>query len=343
MPNPNPEAAAAPGPLPATAPELPPTPAPSPTTEPTEPTPEALDPEPGQPLPAGVREALSTLRADRRQLKAEVESLQRALAALQQQPNPAGAVPAVQTPGPAAPTAPAAPAPTPAAQPPVDPLAQAQEAVAQADQNIAAVRALLKRVKSGDVEGALASLQASNIQPPVSGGPELEDWLEGLSDVYRDQRTEAQVEARLLRTRTAERDQSMRRQADAWAVQAMPELADANSPRARRAQLLMEAHPWLKDDPRGRAILVNAIRGMELQEASPTPASTPAATRPVVIPAPRGQTALPGAPAAIPAASRPAGANELFRKYQATGSEQDKAAWQAALARDMSAPAAARS
>jgi|SRR5689334_1997109 len=353
-PSSQPAAPADPGPLPAgsTVP-LPPSdpPAPGAGAAPGD------DPGENNPsLPHGVREALSSLRADRRSLKAQNEALQAELATLRGTP-PAAAASGVQTPGPAAPPAPptdpAAPAAPPAS---TDPVAQATEAAQQAEANFTAVNALLRRVRTGDVEGALATLQASQIVPPTTEGPALTEWLEGLKEVYAEQRSDARLELKLLETRAKDQATSLRRQGEAYAVKTMPELAKPDSPQAKKAALLKQAHPWLADDPRGQVLLVHAIRGMELAEQSATtPAPTagagtvsrsPASAPAVVVIPQRGQAgaaALPGAPAATLHAppSGPTSA-QLFQKYQQTGSEQDKAAWQASLARDIGRPPAAR-
>lgn len=306
-----------------------------------------------------MREALSTLRADRRTLKATNEALQARLADLEARLAPAVSAPgtaavqpatAVQTPG--STTAPAVPGtPSTPTAPAATPLDQARQAVQQEEQNITAINALLSRARRGDADGVMQTLRDAQLPLPPDPA-DLPVWLEGVKEQYVQRRVDAQVEARMLEARIADQTTHIRRQAQAYAAERMPELAQPNSTRAQMAQKLMQAHPSLASDPMGPVLLVNAILGMEM--AGQRPAATPASATPpavVVIPASRqgaggpgsaSPSVLPGAPAATYGAPAEPSASELFKRYQQTGSDSDKAAYQAALARAINRPANVR-
>jgi hypothetical protein len=265
-------------------------------------------------LPAGLRRTLHDLRAERRELRAELAEIK---AALKNGPPGEDGAP------PAAPPQPATP----------------EQRVARLSAGLNWAKRTLAQVQTGDVDGALAQIRQVNAQPPSTDADSLATWLEGLREVYADELTDAKIDQK-VGLRVAREEATMTREtARAKAIGVMPELAQPDSPRAKMAAQLRQAHPWLAQDPRSDMAIVALIRGVEaLRSDGAAPANgngSPAQPR-VVLPAPRpGAGRLPGpGTRAVPGGSE-LDTKALFKRYEESGKPEDKAAWQAAVARDV--------
>lgn len=295
-----------------------PPPAPS---QPAAPEPDDDDTEaaPGAFPPEAVA-ALSRERKAKREAKATAKALAEENAALKLRLAP-------QPPATQPPQAPPATPPAPVEALKTDALIAAEtlEAEQEGLRNWARtqVNAIQRAVHNGDATAAIANLQTQvskhNVTLPADADAVLV-WLEEVRTAAEDRLEVARGDVRFLRQDSQRRGEAIRSNSQALATEWAPQMVEAGSEQAKRAEMIRTHFPHLDQHPLGPRFIAAAIRGWEVIDAELTAKGTkPAAGRPAPVAVPPAAR-LPSTPApVIPA--RPAEGKEtakaIFAKFVA--------------------------
>jgi hypothetical protein len=188
-------------------------------------------------------------------------------------------------------------------------------------------------------DAVLAELDKHGVRVPDRTPEGLADFL---AEVRENATTElAKLSARieLAQGQASQQADFERAQASQVANEYMPELADAESPRAKRFEQIMAIHPELKGHPRGPLAAMVQVLGMEALDSlmaqkkkngrGPlTPAlshgerENGSAARPAPARLPNGS-----GPAPVVGSGRKVSSSDLLKVYQKSGLEADKTAW----------------
>jgi hypothetical protein len=301
--------------------------APAAASPPAAPEPEPEDLEEGA-WPEKAIDTVTGLRAQRRELKtelrAEVEARQKLEAEL-------AAAKAGMPPAAGQPQAPAA-AGTAAVRPGIDPVLGMPEIEAltakeaQENRTVEFCSTLLRRA-SRDPEGTAAELAKAGVTIADPTPENLAEFLENARENAR-QKALALVTERTVLAAEARRNAQAARAASERQVQELaPELKDPKHPRSVLYAQTLETFPALKTAPAGGLIALVHTLGLEqLQKLKPGAAPGPngnGAPRPAP-PPPRGPR--PANAPSLPGSTRQT-SGELFKKFQASGKPEDRAAW----------------
>lgn len=286
-------------PSPATPGQTPPSssdPAPPPAPgQPAAPEPDEDDPEaaPGAFPPEAVA-ALSRERKAKREAKATAKALAEENAALKLRLAP---------PQQQAPTSPLPPSPAPALDTPkTESLIAAEQLEAEQEglRNWARtqVNAIQRAVQNGDATAALANLQTHvskyGVQLPADAEAVL-DWLGNVRTDAEDKLEKARIDVLFQRQQSQQRGEAIRTNSQALASEWAPQMDEAGSKQAERAEMIRNYFPNIEQHPLGPRFIAAAIRGWEVIDAELTAKGTkPAAGKPATAAPPAAR--LPNTP-----------------------------------------------
>lgn len=192
-------------------------------------------------------------------------------------------------------------------------------------------------------DAVLAELDKHGVRVPDRTPEGVADFL---AEVRENATTElAKLSARieLAQGQASQQAEFERAQASQVANEYMPELADAESPRAKRFEQIMAIHPELKGHPRGPLAAMVQVLGMEALDALMAARKGETGRRgdSETVRGGKGQSGLTSAATARPPSKLPNGSgpapvvgsgrkvssSDLLKVYQKSGLEADKTAW----------------
>lgn len=310
---PKPETPAAPLPAEPSALETAPTTEDAPDAAPTD--------EPAPQWPQSAIDTVTGLRAERRELRADLDAERVRTKQIEERLN------ALEGKGPEAPgAAPEANEPAQAVQ-----LRQAENT----QRNLRNWARQTQRLAARDLQAATEELARQQINLPDPSLEGIRDWLDTVAESAGDKMADLAGQRRALVTEHTRASQTQSQQASALALHLIPELAKPETPRGKLYAEAMKNHPEMARHPNGPMIAASIVLGWEqldkqIKALNGAPAAVPqSGTAPTNTPARTPSVRLPGAAPALPSAPAPETNTDraAFAKFAKSGSARDKESW----------------